>query len=179
MTGFALDERSSGIIDPRDIEAFDVLGPTVEYLTAPGKSDDDVCVMRGTIPPGVVVPLHAHADPETFVQLSGEIEGFSQSRAGSQWILVRPGDVFHVPGGARHAFRNRFDKPSVAVIISTSKIGRFFREIGARKVPGARPSGPPSEATLRHFLELSEQYGYWNATPEENAQIGLALPFAA
>ncbi|AZN99804.1 cupin domain-containing protein [Mesorhizobium sp. M9A.F.Ca.ET.002.03.1.2] len=60
------------------------------------------CVMGGTVPPGVTVPLHSHADPETFIQISGEIEGLSQSPEGFVWVSIRPGDIFHVPGGAKH-----------------------------------------------------------------------------
>jgi anti-sigma factor ChrR (cupin superfamily) len=51
-------ESSYGVLD--------VLGPTVEFLTAPSEKDAEFCVMRGTIPPGVSVPLHSHADFETF-----------------------------------------------------------------------------------------------------------------
>lgn len=98
------------------------------------------------------------------MQVSGEVKGFSEGPEGPQWIRIRPGDVFHVAGGARHAFRNLFDKPSVAVIVTTSNLGRFFQEIGERKLPEADLPGSPSQETLRRFLEVSEKYGYWNAT---------------
>jgi quercetin dioxygenase-like cupin family protein len=171
--------QAAGIVDRRDLETVEVMGPTLEYLSRPAADDAIPCVMRGTIPPGVDVPLHSHGDPETFIQLSGEVEGFSQPAEGSRWIRIRPGDVFHVPGGAPHAFRNRSGEPAVSVIITTSKLGRFFREVGTPTVAGATQTSPPSEATIRHFLEMSERYGYWNATPEENARIGLTLPAAA
>ena len=29
---------------------------------------------------------------------------------------------------------------------------------------------------IQHFLITSQKYGYWNATPEENAEIGLTIP---
>ena len=48
------------------------------------------------------------------------------------------------------------------ILVSTARIGRFFREVAA-------PSGDPIE----HFLATAERYGYWNATPEENAAVGL------
>ncbi|MER8671192.1 hypothetical protein NKH45_29175 [Mesorhizobium sp. M1156] len=57
------------------VETFDVLGPVVQFLTPP--RDGEPCIMRGTVPPGVVVPLHSHADPETFIQIPGEVEGLS------------------------------------------------------------------------------------------------------
>ena len=29
---------------------------------------------------------------------------------------------------------------------------------------------------IRHFLQTSERYGYWNATPEEKPRVGISLP---
>jgi quercetin dioxygenase-like cupin family protein len=44
----------------------DVLGPTVEFMVLPSESEDRYCVLKGTIPPGVSVPLHSHPDDESF-----------------------------------------------------------------------------------------------------------------
>jgi hypothetical protein len=30
---------------------------------------------------------------------------------------------------------------------------------------------------LARFAEISAKYGYWNATPEENAAVGIPLSF--
>ena len=38
---------------------------------------------------------------------------------------------------------------------------RFFREVAG--------------STPEHFLAVSERYGYWNATPEESAAVGLPV----
>jgi hypothetical protein len=40
------------------------------------------------------------------------------------------------------------------------------------------PAGPPSDAAVQRFLETAERYGCWNATAEENAQVGLPLPLS-
>lgn len=161
------------LVDPAAVETLDVLGPTVQFLTPP--EDGEPCVMRGTIPPGVVVPLHSHADPETFLAVSGELEGLVHADEDVRWIRIGPGDVFHVPGGARHAFRNRSRGPAVSILVSTSTIGRFFREIGRPLEPGATPAWPPPPAALQRLRETAERYGYWNATPEENAAVGIPL----
>jgi quercetin dioxygenase-like cupin family protein len=153
-------------------ETIDVLGPTIEYLTPLDGDENGPCVMRGTIPPGGVVPLHAHADPETFLMISGHVEGLVHSDEGFTWVRIGPGDVFHIPGNAKHAWRNQSDDPAVMHLVSTTRIGRFFREVGR---PAGAAAGPPSPEALEHFLETAERYGYWNATPEENAAIGLAL----
>ena len=159
MTGYAT------LVDDLAVEMVQVLGPTITFLTPPDGSGDAPCVMRGTIPPGDLVPLHSHAEPETFLLESGELEAFAGP---GEWLRLRAGDVLHVPGDAPHAFRNDCREPAVTIVVTTARIGRFFREVG-------RPSADP----LATFLAVSERYGYWNATPEENAAIGIVLPGSA
>jgi quercetin dioxygenase-like cupin family protein len=158
-----------------NLETFDVLGPTIEFLMAPAEKGDSYCIMRGTIAPGVIIPLHSHEDFETFVIVSGELEGVAQSTDGFKWIGMAPGDVFHVPAGAKHAFRNTSAAPAVVIVVSTARMGRFFREIG-RPVPQNQLPSPPTPETIQHFLQTAEEYGYWLATAEENAEIGLHMP---
>lgn len=152
-------------------EIVDLMGPTIEFLT-PNDSDDGPCLMRGTIPPGGLVPMHSHADVETFYAVSGELEGLSETAGGFIWETIRPGDMFHVPGGVKHGFRNRSQQASIAIIVSTQRLARFFREVGKPIAPGIVP-GPPSDEAIRHFLQVADRYGYWNATPEENARVGI------
>lgn len=164
------------IVDLSHLVTINVLGPTIQFLTEPGDSDETPCVMRGTIPPDVIVPLHSHADPETFIALSGEAEGLVVSNDRTKWVRIRPGDVFHVPGGAKHAFRNRFKESAVSIIASTSRIGRFFLEVGTPLDPNGKPDWPPSAEKVRKFLESVDRHGHWIATPEENARVGLSIP---
>jgi quercetin dioxygenase-like cupin family protein len=175
MPDIGSDKRVAHLVDTRHVETLDVMGPTIQFVTLPEEADDTPCVMRGTIPPGGIVLLHSHADPETFILISGRLEGLAHSGDAFEWVWISPGDVFHVPSGAKHAFRNLSREPAVSFIASTSKLGRFFQEVGTPFIPGAQPSGPSSEE-IRHFLETAERYGYWNATAEENAQVGLSLP---
>ncbi len=58
------------------------------------------------------------------------------------------------------------------IIVSTAKIGRFFCEVGTRD---KAPTAPPSPEAIERFLKVAARYGYWNATPEENASYGIAL----
>jgi quercetin dioxygenase-like cupin family protein len=174
MPNAVLNERGAHIVDPCHIATLDVLGPTIQFLTPP-EDDNAPCIMRGMIPPGVFVPLHSHAAPETFLHISGGLEGLTQTAEGFQWVRIKPGDTFHVPGGAKHAFRNQSRQPTVSIVVSTSKMGRFFREIGTPVITGGHLSAPPSGEVFQHFMETAERYGYWNATPEENEQVGLYL----
>jgi Cupin domain len=128
--------------------------------------------MRGTIPPGVAVPLRSHADSETFLLVSGAVEALVETEDGFDWIRIHAGDVFHAPGGAKHGFRNQGSEPAVMVLVSTCRMGRFFREIGSAMTTGA-PAVPSGEV-VRHFLETSERYGYWMPAPR--IMRGWALP---
>lgn len=159
------------LVAPRHAPEVDVLGPTIEFLTTPGEGAGAPCLMRGAIPPGGVVPLHSHPDPETFIALSGRLEGLAMDGEEFTWVRIGPGDIFHVPGWAKHAFRNPFTEPALQVVVSTATIGRFFREVG-------RPldAGPPGGEALQHLLATAARYGHWNATPAENAAIGMHLP---
>jgi uncharacterized RmlC-like cupin family protein len=162
------------LVDPERMETLSVLGPTIQVLTPPEADDAWPCLMRGTIPPGMVIPLHAHADPETFIVISGEVEGLVVDGDNAIWASIGGGDVFHVPGGAKHAWRNPTQTPVVMFIVSTSKMARFFQELGVPVRPGETPN-PPSPEELRRFQDVSMRYGYWNATPEENARFGIPL----
>ena len=177
------DKPVAGLVDASRAETIEVLGPTIQFLTPvepdPAIGEHGPCVMRGRIPPGVSVPLHSHADPETFLVASGEVEAFVESADGFKPVRVRPGEIFHVPGGAKHAFRNEAAKPAEMIIVSTIRIARFFREVGMPKRADKSKARPTLDDQVRHFLQVADKYGYWNATPEENARLGISLPAAA
>jgi quercetin dioxygenase-like cupin family protein len=172
MSASPATERVASLIDQRRAPRLGVLGPALAVLTPTDGSPSDPCVMRGTIPPGVSVPLHSHADPETFLAVSGEVEGLAMSAEGFAWIPIRAGDIFHVPGGARHAFRNHSPEPVVTLLVTTVRLARFFHEAAAPDGPGG-PGPSPSDDAVRHFAETAARYGHWLATPEENAAVGL------
>ena len=94
--------KVANLVESTGAERLDVLGPVM--LTSLTGEADDPCIMRGTIAPGGIVPLHSHADPEIFVQQSGTLEGLSQSVNGSRWLPIRPGSVFYVPAARGTAF---------------------------------------------------------------------------
>ena len=64
----------------------------------------------------------------------------------------------------------------VSFIITTRRLAQFFQEVG-------RPiEDTPQPVTSEFFAQFvaryetaSAKYGYWNATPEENAAIGISL----
>ena len=153
--------------------ALDVLGPTVEFLTAPGDGEDDLCVMRGVIPPGVIVAVERDDDAEAFLVLRGRKQVLLPGAGGLEWTDVRAGDYIHVPRNAPHAHRNPFGEPVVDLVVATARLGRWFQEVG-RPATG-RPQ-PPAPDDVARLLAVSARYRYWVGSPDENAAVGIELP---
>lgn len=149
-----------------------VPGARLELLTPPAAADELPSLLRATIPGGGVVALHSHADPETFVIVAGELEGLTRYADGSAWVPLHAGDIFHVPGDVPHAWRNRSTEPATALVLTTTRRARFFCDIAE---PASRTDGPDPEVSATG-PDVARRYGYWNATPEENAAIGLRVP---
>ena len=129
-------------------QTLDVLGATVEFLSW----SDEFCVMRGFIPAGSGVPLHRHGDAEVFLVLSGAQQVLVQEESGLQWRDAQAGDYVRIPGDVLHAHRNVTDEPAVDLIITTARLGRFFKEIGR---PVTDSLKPPTPEEVAHFVEVS------------------------
>jgi hypothetical protein len=59
-------------------------------------------------------------------------------------------------------------------IITAKKLGRFFEESGRSETNTTQPA---TSEDLARFEEISTRYGYWNASPEENAAIEIQISF--
>jgi quercetin dioxygenase-like cupin family protein len=158
----------------RDCQTLEVFGPRVQFLVQPESGDEAPCVIKGTIPSGVCVPMHSHPGIEAFFILSGDVEVLSEEGGKSHWIAAGAGDFIEVPSEAKHAFRNRSQHPVIQLITTASKLGRFFQEAGRPVVEGER-AAPPSPNEIQRFAKIAERYGYWLATPGENAAVGISL----
>jgi quercetin dioxygenase-like cupin family protein len=165
--------ESAHIVERGTHGVLHVLGPTIELLTSPDEPGAMYCVMLGTIPPGGVVPLHSHADVESFYVLSGSVQVLSERGGRFEWLDTSVGQFVHVPGRSKHAFRNTSGEPVVQLITTTPRMGKFFREIGSSAMAGD-PTRRPTAEVLARFQEVATRYGYWNASPEENAAVGIS-----
>lgn len=139
----------------------------MEPLTA--SEDSAYCVMKGTLPSRMSVPLHSHGDAESFFVLSGEAQILLETGNGLEWQPLQRGDFTHIPGGTKHAWRNPFSDPFKAIVTTTPKLGRFLRELGELV------TCDPAAFSPEQLWELSERYGYWTASLEENAAVGIVL----
>jgi len=120
------------------------------------------------------VPIHQHPSVEACFVISGNVEVLSEAGGVTHWIPAGPGDFIEIPSNAKHAFKNRSEDPVVQLITINSKLGRFFQEIGRPITPGARLN-PPSPEEVQRIVKTCERYGYYVATPEENASAGISL----
>ena len=148
----------------------DVFGPTLEFVSGPDDPAAAFWVMRGVVPPGVVVPLHSHDDAEDFFILAGTQQVLTKNDHGLQWTDVTAGDYVHIPAGVPHAHRNVSDEPAVELVVTTARLGRFFQEVARFDT-----RQPPTPAELAEFVAVARRYGYDLATPEQNAAVGIAL----
>ena len=58
----------------RDCGVLNVLGASIQFLVGPQQDEDDPCILKRTIPPGISVPMHSHDFVEVFFVLSGNFE---------------------------------------------------------------------------------------------------------
>jgi quercetin dioxygenase-like cupin family protein len=141
------------------------LRPGNQYLTEVTDGDGDYCVMLCTLPRGVVVPMHSHADRETFYVMSGNPDVFR----GDHWETLSAGDVIDAQDGIRHAWRNSSGAAASMLCVTTMRLARFLRDVAVDD-----GSADPLAGAQR-FLKLVQEYGYWLASPEQNAAIGLDI----
>lgn len=168
-----MNARSETKTTAKDTEqqTFIVLGVLLQFLCTPEQINDQISVMRGTVPPGVIIPLHSHADPEIFYVLNGSVEVF-QSEG---WQTVVAGEVVSISGNVRHALRNTSPSPLTLITVSKQELYNFFRELAQPFDPNVSPS-PPTPEEMQQLFRVAEKYEYWLASRDENAAIGISLP---
>lgn len=149
-------------------------GTLFEILASPEEVGEPICLIRGTAPPGVTVPLHSHPDLELFYVLEGSMEIFQSKEGANGWKTVGVGAVVAVPGNVKHALRNTSSLPATIVLVTTSTMYEFFGEVSKPFDPKRR-STPPTPEETRTFFGTVAKFGYWMASPEENAAIGLSI----
>ena len=149
-------------------------GTRFEILASPDEVGDGICLIRGTVPPAVAVPLHSHSDVELFYVLEGSMEVFLATQDTGGWTTVGVGSVVSVPANVKHALRNTSSVPATLIVVTTSKLYEFFREVSKPFDPNHQP-GPQTPEEIKIFLGIVARYGYWVASLEDNAAIGIRL----
>ena len=145
------------------------LRPRNHYLTSLSFQSDDYCVFTGEMPPGAIVPLHSHADRESFYILAGEMSLYD----GASWRTLKRGELVDVLSNTKHAWRNASEASASMLIVTTVRMGVFLQQVSSPVE--ANPNAGSADAQRAHFRKLVEEYGYWLASPEENEAIGLSI----
>jgi quercetin dioxygenase-like cupin family protein len=136
-------------------QIFNATGVLLQFLVSPDEIGDEICLIRGTMPPGVVVPLHSQAEPEIVYILDGSLDAFkSNEQAG--WSVHGVGDVITIPGAVKHALRNSSSTPAISALATKSELYRFFRELAQPFDPNRRPAAPTPEAMQELFVVAAE-----------------------
>jgi quercetin dioxygenase-like cupin family protein len=149
-------------------------GTLFEFLASRDETGSEICLIRGTIPPGVAVPLHSHSDVELFYVLEGSLEAFQFGNGTHEWLSFGPGDIVSISGNTKHALRNSSLLPATTIVVTTSKLYSFFQEV-SKPVDRDPAAKPPMPEEIQKVFETAARYGYWMVSPEENAAIGLVL----
>src|ERR1700724_2812537 len=166
-------ETKTGTNRGGEEQTFIVLGVLLQFLSTPEQINDQIGVMRGTVPSGVVIPLHSHADPEIFYVLNGSLEVFQAEGPSAGWQTVNAGEVVSIPGNVRHALRNTSPSPITSITVSRQELYSLFREL-ARPFDPNRPPAPPTPEEMQHLFSVAEKYEFWLASTNENAAIGIS-----
>ena len=125
------------------------LRPMNEYLTEVSNNEGDYCVIRCSLPAGAVVPMHSHADRETFYVVSGNLDALN----GDRWEKLGPGNVFDVRDGAQHAWRNSSQLAASMICVTTTRLARFL------KISRFQPLARRPKSKLSASSNLSRQTG--------------------
>ena len=154
-------------------EAFDVFGVLIQFLVSPEQTGGEITLYRGTLTPGIVVPLHSHPEPEVFYVRQGVLEVYQESGAQQGWSKTMAGNAIAIPPNMKHALRNLSGKSTTTLAVAQDQLYGFFREISK---PFTGQAGmPPSPEQMQHLFAIAAKYSYWMGSPEENAAIGLRL----
>ena len=160
--------------DAVDKQVFNAAGVLLQFLASPEEVGDGICLIRGTMPPGVVVPLHRHEELELLYVLEGTLEVYRSNEGPAGWTAAAAGDVVVIRSNVKHALRNGSSLPVTLALVTKSQLYAFFRELAKPFDSNQRPT-PPTPEGIQELFAVAANYAYWLASPEENAAIGLYL----
>ena len=145
-------------------------GVVAEVLLETGIGRAQVAVLRTSFVPGSVVPLHAHPEAEQHHVEAGRLQFY---HAGG-WVDASAGTRLCVAPGDFHAMRNTGPDAAVMLTLLPGSLLAYVREV-APPLDGTPAAQPTSDAAIAHVAERRSR-GYVNASPADNAAIGIMLP---
>lgn len=157
MTEQLIAEENACLIRPNERVTVDILGIHCQWKVMPEETGGSYSLIDNLVPAGTGVPLHNHAAPETFVVLKGQVEFGRLGSNGPEWLPASPGDIFHIPGGVMHGFRNAGDSVGHVLVLFRADLAAFFEDTGVPAVPGVYR--PPSEQEIARGMSMMRKHG--------------------
>lgn len=111
-------------------KAWDVIGTRVEIVGQTGPLEDDLALLRLTVPPGGTVALYGHSDPHCLLVTDGILED-RRSGLASDWSSLNAECAMYIDGNGEHAIRNPSDLPGRALLVTTVRTAHVFQSIGS------------------------------------------------
>ena len=153
----------------READIINLLGARMQVVARMGDGNDETVLIRSQMGPEPrQVPLHAHADVESFYVLEGLLDIYIEDETPG-WRKVAAGQNLTVPGNVRHAVRNSSGARVDSIMATTTRIARFFGEIATP--PGQTPRIPPSADDIARVHVKAAEYGYWMGSSADNAAL--------
>ena len=153
-----------------DQQTFIVLGVLLQFLSSPEQINNQISMMRGTVP-----PRSRYSTPQP--RRSRDIlcpEWFAGGLPVRRWQTVTSGEVVFIPGNVRHALRNTSPSPTTTITVSKLELYNFFRELARPSDPNSPPATPSPEE-MQQLFSVAKKYEYWLASHDENAAIDISL----
>jgi quercetin dioxygenase-like cupin family protein len=143
-------------------------GHSVTILAGPAETEGRYDLVEGWSEPGVKVPLHRHGSySEQIYVLEGELTVW----AGSQKVVLRPGEDVFIPAGTAHTWAVTSEVPSRGLAVaSPSGFVRLVMEAGTPDDGSGVPPSAPTDMELlgRVSAEVGDEIlGPPGALPEE------------
>ena len=137
-------------------ESVRVLGDRVTFKG--GLEQPDLVLAEVEVPPGAGTPLHAHASPEIFRVLAGELEFATLADDGARrTVRAAAGDVISIPSGTPHGYANAGSAPALVLAMFDRSLERFFRTVGTDAC--AAPAGPPGPELIARVMAAAQAHG--------------------
>jgi quercetin dioxygenase-like cupin family protein len=166
-------KQSNANTTSRD-QAFNLFGVLLNFLVTPDETGREISLFKGALAPGVVIPLHSHAEPEVLYVLEGCLEVYRESGLSQGWSTTQPGGVLPIPGKMKHALRNTSSTPTTVILVTQKELYNFFRSVAKPFEAGQMPA-PPSPEHMQQLFAAATKYHYWMGSPEENEAIGISF----
>ena len=145
---------------PGDRSVIEILGIHLEWRVREADSNGHYCVLEMHVPSKAGVPLHEHAQQETFFVSVGRAEFGRLVEGRPEWFAVEAGDSVVVPAWTMHGFRNPADSPARINLTCSAGLEPFFDAAGIPVPHGAPlPQGALEPDEIERVVRIAEANG--------------------